>query len=423
MIKNIKPTYYIILMIIGTHSIYAQQYRKFETGEYEKNILEDDKIKKVLREKEIEFETYFKNEFLLYEKAEIITLPLVFNIVLSSDKVLDYEIIKAQVKILNEAFSNQIKMPKDDYYKDKAVDAEIRFCVPEYSDKYIRRKEISKNTKWTDKNEMKEENGLSPYKPDKFINIWITDVDDAVVEKQKFINGGYAQLPGREEKTDGIVIDVDLFGPRPSQKLYSKGLTLVHLMGTYLGLKPLTGFSPCEGDGVDDTPDSNVDTYDCLPQTEIYYLASGCGWNERRMNHNFMDNVPDDCGAMFTHGQKMRMHAYLGKKGPRNKLIDKEYKDCGKNVVSDRSVSVPSEVIRLYPNPATEEISIEVAYSDPNQIIHIGYEIYNSTGKVILSGQLQQKNTIKIKEWPTGIYYLLTKIDSKNYTKTFEVVR
>jgi hypothetical protein len=96
---------------------------------------------------------------------------------------------------------------------------------------------------------------------------------DQQKESQSFTEAGFAQLPFRQSETDGIVIDVDLFGPQKDNPLYSKGYTLVHLMGIYLGLKPLTGFYDDAGDGVDDTPENNIETLSvCRRETTTMYL-------------------------------------------------------------------------------------------------------------------------------------------------------
>lgn len=62
----------------------------------------------------------------------------------------------------------------------------------------------------------------------------------------------------------------------------------------------------------DDTPEINGATLICLPQREDYFVATGCFGNLRRMNKNSADNIPDDCAAMFTLGQRRKMHANLG---------------------------------------------------------------------------------------------------------------
>lgn len=56
---------------------------------------------------------------------------------------------------------------------------------------------------------------------------------------------------------------------------------------------------------------------------------------------------------------------------------------------------------KLYPNPAKEEIFVDVAESNFN------YKIYNSEGRLMNSGTLKSgKNEIKIESLPVGIYFL-----------------
>jgi hypothetical protein len=231
-----------------------------------------------------------------------------------------------------------------------------------------------------------------------------------------------AQLPFREIKSDGIIINSKLFGSHPENEFYKQGYTLVNLMGKYLGLKPLHGYQPCEGDGVNDTPDINAETIFCYPQDSSFYVSDGCYFQDRRMTHNFMDNIPDECAAMFSFGQKVRMHAFLGLKGPRHTLINENYDDCNRfNLISSTKESGDNDVL-LYPNPTNNYINIEWKNNNNGEIN--SYIIYNLLGDKILTGEFNEKVSLDLSFFSQGIYFLFVKTNTGSQAKKiFSVIR
>ncbi len=419
-----KVLSYLIVSFIFVNAVNAQIFRHFQNAEFDKIVFTNSPDKKIIRDREIEFEQYFKNEFLLFEEIKPITLPIVFNLLVSDKKQVSNEQILNQIIALNRAFGNEIKMPEDDYYKDYAVDTELRFCIPEFNENFIRVKKVPEGTIFSDFEEIKKsEKGLEAFNSDKFINIWVCDLGTKIIENQKFIVAGYSQLPLRGSKTDGIVINIDLFGKQSLNELYSEGYTLVHLLGVYLGIKPLTGFGPCEGDGVDDTPNINAETLICLPQTNIHYVSDGCYFNDRRMTRNFMDNIPDYCATMFTWGQKTRMHGYLGMKGPRYGLVDDIYKECV--ITQPSSINQGKDInnIIIYPNPSNNTINIESNIDNDTGQNHT-YSVFNLMGQKIESGKLINDVTIDVRSWQSGYYIFVVKLtDGKIFKKKFEVIK
>ncbi len=420
-----KLALFLFFLFVTYVHLYAQMFRHFSTAELEHKVYNESSDFKKIKEKEIEFDKYLNDEFLQKEGMKPITLPLVFHIILPDTNIVNKLQIEKQIIALNDAFSNKIVMPDDDYYRDYAVDTEIRFCVPNFNEKYIHFKSIPANYKFNNLFEIKsEEIGLEPLKPEKYINIWIADLGDTLISGQKFSLAGYSQLPMRDNKSDGIVIDVDYFGKFPENEEYSEGYTLVHLMGTYLGLKPLTGFSECEGDGIEDTPDINVESLICWEQNEINHVASGCSPNVRRMTRNFMDNIPDECAAMFTYGQKVRMQGMLGLKGARYSSYDETLIGCEKKLYKQLNTienSVQSNII-IYPNPSKYKITVECINFSSN--IAQKFEITNILGQTLKTGEILPHLEIGIKDWPQGTYFFIAK--SKNSApvkRSFEVLR
>ena len=77
-----------------------------------------------------------------------------------------------------------------------------------------------------------------------------------------------------------------------------------------------------------------------------------------------------------------------------------------------------STSIKIYPNPAKNQITINVPQNI--EIIHI--ELFNTTGKTIKTIHTSNINEVlNLNNLPSGLYFL--KINSKNNTETFKVVK
>lgn len=415
---------------------HAQIFRHYKSEELEKTFYDNDEWKQKIREREIEFEQYFKNEFLLYEDniTEVKDLQVVFNILQTEDKKVSLDNIKYQLKALNAAFNNEVEMPKDDYYKDKAYSAGIQFCVPEYSEKFIRVVTLPKGTELRTIFDERGEMGLQPFEPENYINIWVADLGQIFLNGgQEFGVAGYAQLPLRDPIYDGIIIDIDHFGEQPNNELYKKGYTLAHLMGIYLGIRPLWGLDgegQCGGDGVDDTPTHGVESLLCFPQTENQVVSGPCWGNERMMNKNFMDNVPDDCAAMFTLGQRRKMHGNLGKKGPRGHLISQEPIKCndGKQTNVENWLSQRASSIKVSPNPSFDQIKVTLDLDPMLLNTTKSYAVYDLIGQLKVNGMIDGNNAdIKVDNWNAGVYFIKISYYYNGFfkleTTPFEVIR
>lgn len=419
--KLVKCTLWLLIV---PFLIQAQVFKHYRSGELER-LVHNESTKDSIRERQIRFEQYYKDQFLRYEEIQPVLLPIVFNIISTPSKTVSLSQITFQLNALNTAFSNGVRMPEDDYYKDYAVDTEIQFCIPALNDTFVRRIELPNGSKYADFVSMKRDStGIVPYQPNAYINVWVADLDLVWPPNfQAFHEAGFAQLPLRDSLTDGVVIDIDLFGEQANSDMYQKGYTLVHLIATYLGLTPLDGFGDCGGDNVDDTPHHAGPSYICFPQTEMNMASSGCPFNERLMTKNFMDNIPDDCAAMFSYGQKTRMHGNLGLQGPRRSLLDTPIIDC--NTGKTSSVFEPvetSNVFKIFPNPTSQRLTIvyEGLLSEDRPVM---YTIYNMTGQAMTTRVLLQNQEIDVSTWPKGIYYLTARPTVAVLSKTFEVVR
>lgn len=280
------------------------------------------------------------NEFVKMKKSSLtskmingqIVIPVVVNIVYNQNltttlyKGLKYNIqnigefdstnaqIKSQIDALNRDFNSEnTNFPTNTIFSDIRGTAGIRFVL----DTIIRK--ASNVTIWTanerstsfDKVKTGLQNdpttGISPTNPTTKLNIWVCNTDVK----------GYAQFPGGNVLTDGIVVNYSWFGDFSGTN-YSKfrpysnygnnlGRTTVHEVGHWLNIRHIfadrLSTSYCSSEFptgvVDDTPSQPYPS----SGTPVYPTYSTCPGTPILMTMNFMDYTQDVGKSMFTKGQ------------------------------------------------------------------------------------------------------------------------
>jgi hypothetical protein len=149
--------------------------------------------------------------------------------------------------------------------------------------------------------------GQSAWDRDNYLNIWVCPVTEVT-------SGGllgYAQFPGGNPETDGIVIQTSAFGVGGTALApFDLGRTATHEVGHWLDVFHIWGDdgNGCNGtDFVNDTPNQGG------PNTgkPLFPSASCNNAPNGDMFMNYMDYSDDDSMYMFTKGQVLRMDAVL----------------------------------------------------------------------------------------------------------------
>ena len=146
-----------------------------------------------------------------------------------------------------------------------------------------------------------------PITPETHLNVWVCNIGGGIL--------GYAQFPGGNSATDGVVL---LYSSLPggSAAPYNEGRTLTHEIGHYLNLRHIWGDGRCrQDDFVEDTPASDGPNYGCPS-----YPTVNC--KSPDMTMNYMDYVDDACMYMFTDGQRNRMRAIFQSGGARASMLN-----------------------------------------------------------------------------------------------------
>ncbi|HYC39035.1 MAG TPA: M43 family zinc metalloprotease [Chitinophagaceae bacterium] len=332
----------------------------------------------------------------------LIRIPVVVHILYHypSQKIPDSR-VHEQIAALNRDFRRRAtdtsRTPA--YFRQFAADCEIEFQLAT-SDPRMRSttgivKKYSPVLQWgmDDRMKFSSEMGSDAWDPGSYLNIWVCDLKGLA---------GYSSMPGGPKEKDGIVMDFEAFGTTGVTAGYDMGRTLVHEVGHWLGLKHLWGDTDCGDDGVSDTPQQSFYTVGCPSGIRVTCNNGPYG----NMYMNFMDFTADACMNLFTVGQKQRMRSLFSAGGPRASLLHSR----GLNPPLIAEAPLPDEdprwlQPRLYPNPANEEIFLDLSY-DPRWIGK-PVTIANLSGQVqvqiVLSGKIQR---ISVKNLPAGIYML-----------------
>lgn len=245
----------------------------------------------------------------------VITIPVVVHVIHSGESVgsgtnISDAQISSQIDVLNEDFRRQnadtTNTPAG--FQPVAGDAEIEFQLATLDPNGIATTGITRTQTSSapfnpnfDNMKSTTTDGVDVWDRNKYLNIWVCDLGSSGVQ-------GYAQFPGGDAATDGVVVDYRYVGRGGiTTAPYDLGRPTVHEVGHWLGLYHIWGDGDCtDDDGIADTPNCDDEYYadnasGCINPGE---QCSGAGI---RMIQNYMDYSDDGCMNMFTQGQVTRM--------------------------------------------------------------------------------------------------------------------
>ncbi|SHG90279.1 thrombospondin type 3 repeat-containing protein [Winogradskyella jejuensis] len=251
----------------------------------------------------------------------ILYVPVVVHVVYNNDaqNISDAQ-IQSQIDVINKDFRGT-NIEFDDIQMNQwpqAADMEIEFYLAQIDPdgnptNGITRTETSiASFGFEETMKSTAAGGKDPWDTSKYFNFWTVNFSGGLL--------GFAQFPGGDPSTDGIVMGYNFFGSSDDDDgsfvlsaPFDKGRTTTHEMGHFFNLRHIWGDGPCGADDfVDDTPESDASNGGC--QTG----SVSCGSVD--MVENYMDYSDDACMGLFTLGQKNRMRATLEPGGPRDSL-------------------------------------------------------------------------------------------------------
>ena len=345
--------------------------------------------------------------------STVIVIPVVVHIIYHdpSENISD-EIVFNQIEIMNRDFrrrnADSVNTPA--YFKSIAADCEIEFKLAK-SDPRKRNtngivRKYSPVSLWNANDKMKfsSETGDDAWDAGSYLNIWVCNLDQVA---------GYASVIGGPANKDGLVLASNAFGSNSSTSGFNMGRTAVHEVGHWLGLKHLWGDTDCGDDLVDDTPKQSTYTVGCPSAIRI---SCGNGPNGN-IYMDYMDFTEDACMNMFTNGQKARMRSLFAPGGLRNSILSSTGLDAPLFFESPLPIEAPKWLHpQLYPNPATSEMTLDLAY-DARWIGKI-IRIMNLHGQVVMQVQINSKNQkIDVSKLQRGIYFISAKKEDGDFVE------
>ncbi|MEO7984726.1 MAG: M43 family zinc metalloprotease [Bacteroidota bacterium] len=408
-LETMKAKLIIALFIVAfTTQLSAQQRcssTDYQQAELKHNPLLAEKIKQI--EAFTNQQLQIQNRTSTLVGGNTIKIPVVVHILYhTQDEKISDARVASQITALNKYYRrlNNDTMNTPAYFRQLAADCEIEFELAisdprRHSTSGIIRK-YTPVTKWKadDLVKFSSEMGDDAWDPKSYLNIWVCNLE-------KF--AGYATMPGGESKKDGLVISFSAFGTNGGTNGYDMGKTAVHEVGHWLNLKHLWGDENCGDDGVSDTPKQATYTVGC---PGVVRITCGNGpYGDMYMN--YMDYTNDACINMFTQGQKARMRALFAIGGARNSLLQ----STGLTPPLIAETALPEQDPKwlhpqLYPNPASNEINLDLAYD----IRWIGKTIFvtNLQGQNVMNVVITSKyQKIDLSKLQAGMYFIAAKKD------------
>ncbi len=254
-----------------------------------------------------------QNQDQLNTNKTIYRLPVVVHIVYNetTQNIPDSQVLE-QLEVLNQDFRNlnsdSTNVPAE--WQALRADIGVEFCLAQQDPagnptSGIERRQTTITAFGYNDDRLKyfDQGGLDVWDRNRYINIWITNLDGG--------NMSYTQFPGGAAETDGLVIDYQYFGTTNTLPPYNLGRVTTHEMGYFFDLLALWGDETgncTASDFCDDTPTQFGPTIGCpnFPKTDACSPGS-----PGIMFMNFMDYTDDACMGFFTLDQKARILATL----------------------------------------------------------------------------------------------------------------
>ena len=243
--------------------------------------------------------------------SNIITIPVVVHVVYyNSNENISTAQIQSQIDVLNEDFRrlNADASNTPSAFQTVAADCQIEFCLATTdpngnSTDGITRTQTNQSSFSTNNGvKYSSSGGKDAWNTSDYLNIWVCDISGGIL--------GYAQFPGGNASSDGIVCDYAYFGTIGTATApFNLGRTTTHEVGHWLNLRHIWGDSNCGNDYCNDTPTQQSSNYGC-PSFPSSSNCSGNGSNGD-MFMNYMDYTNDNCMNMFSEDQKTRMIAAI----------------------------------------------------------------------------------------------------------------
>jgi len=341
-----------------------------------------------------------------------INIPVVVHVVYktASQNVSNSQ-INDQIRILNEDFrklnTDAWKVPS--WFQPYAADCQINFCLATKDSRnksttgIIRKSTTKTSFLVNDDVKFKNRGGSDAWPTDKYLNIWVCNLDQGGII-------GYAQFPGGYAAGDGIVVDYQAFGISANNfPEYNLGRTAVHEVGHWLNLRHIWGDdgTECTGtDFVEDTPNQGGPNTGGIAVNSIIISCDNGPYGDMWMN--YMNSTWHVSRYLFTTGQTDRMQAVFATDPRRMTLLNSN--GCGMNNAPyvNNEKEADFSLSGNYPNPFNPSTTISFNLLLSGFTTLKVYDIMGREVSELISGELNAGShsvTFNGDNLASGIYY------------------
>jgi hypothetical protein len=230
--------------------------------------------------------------------AGTVSIPVIVHVIYSNaaQNINDAQIY-SQITVLNNDFNDSNYLDIPSAFRSVAANTNINFTLNSTN---IKRYPDATAT-WGTNTSVKTKYPPVPG----YLNFWVCNIGNNIL--------GYAQFPGGNAATDGVVISPQYFGV--TSGAYGLGRTATHEVGHWLNLRHIWGDGGCrQDDFVLDTPSSDRANYGCPTYPTVHCQSAD-------MTMNYMDYTDDACMNVFTKGQNDRMRTIFAAGGSRVSFV------------------------------------------------------------------------------------------------------
>ncbi|MCB0396607.1 MAG: T9SS type A sorting domain-containing protein [Flavobacteriales bacterium] len=237
-------------------------------------------------------------------------IPVVVHIIHEggTENISEAQVIDG-IRVLNEDFRrlNADASNTHSAWQSVAADCEVEFRLAQKDPNGNCTNGITRTYSELTNDARNNVKGLIMWPRDKYMNVWLVKTIENTSGGSGFIIG-FAQFPGGNSSTDGVVVRNDYWGAVGTANLTYKGRTASHEVGHWLNLSHIWGDSNCGNDFVSDTPTHETSNTGCPSFPHV----TSCGnAPDGEMVQNYMDYTNGGCQNLFSEGQKSRMLAAL----------------------------------------------------------------------------------------------------------------
>ncbi len=344
------------------------------------------------------------------------TIPVVVHVVYknTAQNISDAQIM-SEIDVLNEDYgrysADTIMTPA--VWNSIAGRSSFQFCLarqdPDGNPTNGIERRATTSSSFSSNNNVKHfsAGGLDAWDVNRYFNIWVCNLGNFLL--------GYAEPPSSVHSNDyGVVIIYDSFGRTGTvASPYNLGRTTTHEIGHAMSLAHIWGDDTnCSGsDGISDTPNQEIETYDCPVAFPLFDNCSSSG--NGIMYMNYMDYTDDACMNMFTNGQTNRMRA----------AMEAFYPTLIVSTACENTTGIIEPLdnfsFSIYPNPSDGMVNLDMFLME-NIGSSVNLRVSNLLGKVVKEEVISHPNgktfQFDLSDQGAGMYFIT--LFNENFRKT-----